>query len=115
MSFHVDELLKIKEASSGFFKRKARYAISNHLAACKLKLQALEDASDEQRTNSLKKLMNEYTDQRHQALQNGASGYGDPMWGAASACEGWIHVLIFGEPWEIREYSLMVDKLIERK
>ena len=82
---------------------------------CRAKIHSLDNVSEEERDKALTQLMHEYQEQRHQALQAGASGFGDPSWASAAACEGWIHVQSMGEDDERVAYSLMCNELIDRE
>jgi len=112
---NYEDLLKIEKATSGFFKSKARYMLSMRLRDCRGKIEALKGLPVEDRFESLRQLLNEYQAKRHQALNMGASGFGDPEWASASACEGWIGELLGGDEEDIRQYNLKANSLIKRK
>lgn len=118
MSRYYDELLKIKKATSGLFKGKAKHQVARKLAQCKAELQTLNGLSVPERKQALILLLNEYTDQRQYQVQMGANGFGHPEWAAAAACEGWVQeciAFIDGDPSsKMADYSDMVDELIAR-
>lgn len=93
MSFHEDELLKIKKATSGFFKKSARKTISDKLSRFKPKIDAAMKLDEDEKIQELTQLMNEATAERQQALREGARNHGHPKWAAAAACESWIQAL----------------------
>jgi hypothetical protein len=114
MGFNEEELLKIKKATSGLFKKKARRAIAQSLLAMKPRIEAarkLDGAEDEE---ALKILVNEATDARHLALQLGANSHGHPQWAAAAACESWLHELVSGTPESIIRIEEIIAHLSNR-
>jgi len=114
MGFNEDELLKIKKAASGLFKKKAREAVAQALLAMKPRIDAVKKLDGDEYKEALKILVQETTDVRHLALQSGANSYGNPQWVAAAACESWLHELVRGTPSSISRVEQIIDQLYNR-
>jgi len=114
MGFNEEELLKIKKATSGLFKKKDRKAVAQALLAMKPKIEAAKKLDGDERKEALKILVNEATDARHLALQLGANSHGHPQWAAAAAaCESWLHELISGTPESIIKIEQIISHLVD--
>ena len=119
-SFNIDELKKIKKATSGFFKKKAREKIAISLIRMKkevdniYKLYPLKNLkpTKEHRKKFLE-LMNKYTSKRQNALLSGAGSYSHPEWAAASACESWAYLLMAGTDEEVSYANNLIQDLID--
>ncbi|GMR18715.1 MAG: hypothetical protein BMS9Abin33_1150 [Gammaproteobacteria bacterium] len=111
MSFSEEELIKIRKATSGWFKKPARRAIAQSLLAMKPEIDSAKKLDDAKREHALKTLMNKATATRQRALQSGANSYGNPRWAAAAACESWLHELVGGAPESIARVEVLIDKL----
>ncbi len=114
MGFNEEELLKIRKATSGPFKKKARKAIAQTLLAMRPRIEAAKKLDGDERKEALKILVNEATDARHLALQLGANSHGHPQWAAAAACESWLHELILGTPDSIVKIEQIISHLVDR-
>jgi hypothetical protein len=114
MSFNEEELLKIKKATSGFFKKQARATLAQALCELKPKIDAAKQLSAEDQEKALKALVKEATNARHYAMQSGANSYGHPKWAAAAACESWLHELISGTPESLNHVEQLVIELMNR-
>jgi len=114
MSFNEEELRKIENATSGWFKKSARTAISQSIASMRPGIENTKQLPGEQRNSALKQLVNEATAARHRALQRGANSYGHPEWAAAAAYESWLHELIGGTTDSIARVEALIDKLERR-
>jgi len=114
MSFNEDELNKIKKATSGLFKKSARVAVAHALLDMKDKINLAKQLNEREREDALKKLMNQATAARQQALQAGANSHGHPQWAAAAACESWLHELVGGDPAGIARVEAIIDELSRR-
>ena len=114
MSFNEQELNKIKNGTSGFFKKSARNAVAQALLDMKDKIDHAKQLGEDERDAALKKLMNEATAARQQALQAGANSHGDPQWAAAAACESWLHELVGGTPAGIVRVEAIIEELTQR-
>ena len=115
MNFNEEELLKIKKATSGLFKKSARAAVTQALLATNPKIDAAKRLNDSEREKALKALVNEATAARHHALQSGANSYGNPKWVSAAACESWLHELVGGTPESIDHVERLIAELMNRK
>ncbi|KAF5433498.1 hypothetical protein C5S39_01565 [Candidatus Methanophagaceae archaeon] len=111
MSFTEEELIKIRKATSGWFKKSARTAIAHSLLALKPKIDSAKKLDETERQAAFKKLMNEATAARQHALQSGANSYGHPQWAAAAACESWLHELVGGTPGSIARVEALIEGL----
>ena len=111
MSFNEDELNKIERATSGWFKKSARRAISKALSELRPRIASAKQLPEEDKRNTLKQLANEALEARHRALGSGANSYGDPKWAAAAACESWILELISGTESSIARVEAVIDRL----
>ena len=114
MSFNEDELIKIRNATSGWFKGKARYEITRALAILQVNVEELKNLPVEEKRTAIIEMVNDATDKRHAAMNSGASSYGNPEWAAASACESWLHALAGGDSDEIERVEIIVEELIDR-
>ena len=114
MSFNVDELSKIKSATSGWFKGSARRDIATALSNLSSLVKQAKRMPPEGRAAALKELVNNATAARHQALENGASSYGHAEWAAASVCETWLHALAGGDE-DLERVEQLVEELRSRK
>ena len=114
MSFNEDELLKIKKATSGFFKKKTKIAVTQALVAIKPRIDAVKKLNGDKRIEALNILVNEATNARHLALQRGATSYKDPQWAAAAACESWLQELIGGTSKGIARVDQLIKELSDR-
>ena len=111
MSFNEDELIKIKNAISGWFKKSAREAVTNSLLEMKQNIDCAKKLNETERKEAFIKLMNQATAARQNALKTGANSYGNKKWAAAAACESWIQELIVGSPESIARVEALIDEL----
>jgi hypothetical protein len=114
MGFNEEELLKIKKATSGLFKKKARKAVTQALLAMKPRIDAVKKLDGDEHKEALTILVQEATDVRHLALQSGATSHGHPQWAAAAACESWLHELLRGTPGSISRVEQIIAQLYNR-
>jgi hypothetical protein len=114
MSFNIEELQKIKKATSGLFKKSARKAVAKALSEIEPKINAAKRLDSPERENALNSLVKDATAARHHALQSGGSSYGHPKWAAAAACESWLHELVGGTPESIESVEQLVLELMNR-
>lgn len=113
MSFNENELRKIRRATSGWFKKRARRAVADALMELKPYIDAIKTLpDDDQRILELKRLTMKATHARHDALSAGARSYRHPEWAAAAACETWLHELVMGTPDSIARVESLIDDLI---
>lgn len=120
-SFNIQELKKIKKATSGFFKQKARKRIAMSLAELKkevdevYKMYPLRNLkpTDEHRKEFLR-LLNKYTDKRKEAFASPLASYAHPEWAATAACESWAYILMIGDASENTQAKKLVKELIDR-
>ena len=64
MSFNEDELRKIKSKTSGWFKGKARSAISSAISSYKPKIEAAKSLAEPERKKALVTLVNQATNEK---------------------------------------------------
>ena len=114
MSHNVSELQKIKKKTSGWFKSKAKSEISKTIKAYKSKIEAAKSLQKDDRKNALVLLLNQATDERHKAIQNGANSYSNPSWAAAATIESWLFELINGEEQGIQSVEEIINELQSR-
>lgn len=114
MSINEEELIKIKKATSGWFKGRARRAIAQSLVALRLEIERAKMLPDQEQDSLLKQLMNQATSERHRVLQNGATSYSHPDWAAAAVCESWLHELVGGTPAGLVRVEALIDELLKR-
>lgn len=114
MSFNEDELRRVWSATSGWFKKKSRAEISRAIRSWRPKIENAKTLPPEQRKDELVRLVNNATDARHRALQNGASSHGHPEWAAAAVCESWLQELLGGSAEDIARVEALIDKLEQR-
>lgn len=115
MSFHAEELLRIKNATSGMFKKKARQQVAYSLVRLSMHLEVLAKKPDDEIEKEMTKLLNAFTHARQHALANGAKSYSDPDWAQAAACESWVQALISNNgSGEIDKVNALVHELIDR-
>ena len=112
---HADELRKIMNKTSGWFKGEARARIRQSLKTLSSDMARIKTLPESERLQALKPLVAEWTEKRHQALQMGATGYSDPAWAAAAACESWVMSAAgFCDSAEQAEVEALVGQLIAR-
>ncbi|HPE79630.1 MAG: hypothetical protein H6961_01325 [Chromatiaceae bacterium] len=114
MSFNEQELRKIQSATSGWFKKSARTAISLAISLMRPRIASAMNLPIEQRQTELKRLVNEASAARRTALLKGANSHGDPEWAAAAVCESWLHELTLGTRESIARVEAVVDELERR-
>lgn len=114
MSFNEDELMKIRSKTSGWFKSKARSAISNAISSYKPEIEVAKSLAAPERKKTLLALANKATDERHIALQSGANSYSNPAWAAAATVESWLHELMNGDPQGIKNVEAIINELHAR-
>jgi hypothetical protein len=85
---HHAELLNIAAQTSG--SEAAEKAVAESLDSLFPKVAETKSMPEEDRVESLRKLLLEATNRRHAAMAGGASSYRDPRWAAAAACESWL-------------------------
>lgn len=113
MTLNEEELKKIKNATSGFFKKSARVALARELVRLESELVVnVSKLSTEERESRLKDLLRMATGARKRALQSGANSYGHPQWAAAAACESWLLELLRGTPESIARVEAIIKELI---
>ena len=115
MGFNEEELRKIEDATSGWFKKSARTAIAQAISALRPRIESAKQLPEPQRQAVLKQLVNEATAARHRAMQSGANSYGHSDWAAAAACESWLHELVGGTADGIARVEGLIDKLARRR
>ncbi len=69
MSSNEDELHKIKKKTSGWFKSNARSKISKAIEVYKPRIEAAKSLPEDERKKALVVLVNQATDDRHNAIQ----------------------------------------------
>jgi len=114
MSNNVRELHKIKKKTSDWFKSKAKSEISKTIKAYKPRIEASKLLQEDDRKKTLVLLVNEATNERHKAIQNGANSYSNPSWAAAATIESWLFELINGEEQGIKSVEGIINELQNR-
>ena len=114
MTFNEKELIKIRNKTSGWFKSKARSAISTAISSYKPEIEIAKLLNEPERKKALIVLVNQATDERHIALQSGANSYSNPAWAASATVESWLHELINGEPQGIENVESIINELHDR-
>jgi len=94
IGFDESDLIKIKEATSGIFKRSARRTVSHDLMELNRRIKSIESLPNSEQREKLLALQYQAQIRRHAALQQGATSYGHPNWAAAAVCETWVTILI---------------------
>lgn len=112
--FHEEQLITIKKATAGFFKKSARKNIARCLLNLKPRIDIAKKLGDTERQTALKDLLYEATAARHRALQSGANSFGHPQWAAAAACESWLLELLLGKPKSIARVEDLINELSMR-
>jgi hypothetical protein len=110
MSFNINELIKIRKATSNSEQSKIR--IANYISQFKDKLEGIDGQKYEVKKKELIKLMNEETVKRKKALSSGVSSYSDPNWAGPSVCETLIHCLLGENNNEIKEVNSIIEDLL---
>jgi hypothetical protein len=120
-SFNIQELNKIKKATSGFFKKKARNRIASSLTQMRKEVNEIYKTyplknlrHTEEHNKKFIELLNKYTSLRQTALALGAASYSHPEWSAAAACESWAAILASGSLEEIKYAKSIIEDLINR-
>ncbi len=94
MNFNEGELIKIKKAMSGMFKKSARQTVAVTLLELRGQIGRCESLPKPKKEVELRSLLNDANAMRHEAIRQGARSYGHPIWAAAAASETWLQVLI---------------------
>jgi hypothetical protein len=108
MTFDVDELLKIRNANSGYFGKRARLAIANGLHELKPNVDALNSLQEDQYQVAIRVLISKATAKRKATFRGGASSYGNAKWATAAARECWLQNLALGST----ESKVKVEEII---
>jgi Tfp pilus assembly protein FimT len=78
-------------------------------------IEDLGKKSDQEINAEMKRLLNTFSSARQQALDNGATDYGDPSWAEAAACESWVQALMANtDENEMARINHLVHELIDR-
>jgi hypothetical protein len=96
MTFDVDELLKIRDANSGYFGKRARLAIANGLSELKPNVDVLNSHQEDEYQTAIRVLISKATRKRQTTFRGGTSNYGNSKWAAAAVCECWLQNLATG-------------------
>ena len=115
MSHNVNELNKIKDKTSGWFKGKSRSAIADSIGTYKPKIESAKSLDAAEQNKALIALVNQATNDRHAALRSGANSYGNPKWAAAATIESWLFELISGDSQDIKNVEIIINELYVRK
>jgi hypothetical protein len=113
MSFNLNELIKIRKATSGSDKSKKR--ISDYINHFQIKVNDLNGIESNLKKKELVKLMNEESKKRKGNLSTGVSSYADPNWSGPAACETLILCLLGGNVNEIEQANEILDDLTDLK
>ena len=111
---HADELRKIRDATSGWFKGNARVRIKECLTELFKDLNNARSLEGEAQQSELRRFMNYWTEKRQHAVAMGARGYGDAEWAAAAACETWVQATATSEGPPLAEVENLVRELLSR-
>ena len=114
MSFNENELLKIEKATSGFFKKTVRSAISEAISELRPKVEDAKKLPKDERGNVLKHLLKNAAHQRKKAILEGATSYGHPFLASKAVCESWLQELVFGTDDSISRVEEIIDRLHHR-
>ena len=114
MGFNEEELLRIKKATSGWFKKSARTFVAQVLLTMKTRIDAAKKLDDTERLETFIFLLLEATAARRVAVQSGANSYSQPQWAAAAACENWLFELVQGTTKTVNRVELLITDLSNR-
>lgn len=114
MGFNEEELIRIRDATSGFFKRKARKQIALDLLIVDSKVSLAATGNEDSFRGDIINLLNEYTARRKYFFSIGARSYGHPEWAAAAACETYLQSIIEGNQDNLSRVYALVQQLINR-
>ena len=114
MSFNYDELVKIKNATDGFFGKKARMAIRAAVIDVAERITAAKKQPVAEQKALLLKLLNQKTYLRQTALRSGSASYSNPEWASAAVCESWLQELLMGDSEDIAMIELILKQITER-
>ena len=112
---HAEELRKIKNATDGWFKGKARKRIRESLQEAFVEINASKKMEPGEQREELVRIVNKWTGRRQSALAMGASGYSDPEWAAAAACESWALSIMGYEGADLIEVEELIRELLARE
>lgn len=115
MSDNAEELNKIINETSGWFKGAARSRIRESIRAYRPRIEAALREKEETRRKSLVRILNEVSSARNAALSNGAKSYSHPEWAAAAVCESWLYEILSGTPEGLATVSEKIQFLENRK
>ena len=114
MNFNELELLKVKEETTGWFKRSARKAVSRAIKLLRPRLEQAIRLPEPQRQMALNKLIGEASAARYRATESGATPYRHPKWAAAAVCENWLQGVASGNGKKIARIERVVYDLENR-
>lgn len=114
LSGQIDELLKIKLATEGFFSRSARREISETLKRLRIEIESIRNLPDEEQSTQLRQLLSYSTAARHKALADGANSYKHPKWASAAASESWLIELLTVDSVSLAQVEILIADLINR-
>jgi len=113
MSFNIDELRKIRKATSG--SEKSKNKISKYIIKMKDKIENVNKLNPEYRKKELINLMNKESQKRKEALNSRISSYADPNWAAPAACESWLYCILTNNKDEIEKANQIINELANSK
>lgn len=114
MSRNEGDLLRIEEATSGFFKRSTRVLIAETLSDMKVLLKQYDQEDANTREAKLKEFLAFTMSRRQIAVQAGAKSEGDKSWAVAAACESWLQSILMDSPEDSKRVETIIDRLINR-
>ena len=114
MGFNEEELKEIESATSGWFKKSARKEITKAITGLRESISSAQKLPEEEKRDALKQLASQALQERHRAMESGATSSGHPKWAAAAVCESWLLELISGTDESIARVEAIIDRLEKR-
>lgn len=109
MSYNLNEIIKIKRATSGSEITKNR--ISEEIKLLKPIIEETFELQLEEQKTIFRNLKNKYTQQRQLAFNNGATSYASPDWAVPALCESWLLELSSGSKENIHKVEILIEEL----
>ena len=109
MSFNINELIKIRKATSS--SEKSKEMVASAIQDLIPKIKYANSMDSEQRQKELVKLMNEHAGKRKNALNSGVASYADPNWAGPAVCETWLYCLLGEDENEIQQANKIIETL----
>jgi hypothetical protein len=112
MSFDLAELLRIRDANSGFFGKWTRISIANSLHDLKPSIDALPSLPKDEHGDAIRALISQAIKNRKSTFHFGDRSYRNSKWAAAKACECWLQNLALGSEQSKVDVDVIISEMM---